>query len=174
MQQQLTGPIPPYQFKETRHIVMPLEQTIDRTPSTSNNKNNTQDEPEIRTNYTWQQAKKRKRCNQSPETTMEGNPFLFNTQNRYEELSQLSDEDMQTNETDETTTNTKNKPPRKSKPPPVYIYGVTNYREKVKHLATTIEEDQYYCKALSNETTKINVTTSESYRKLIRQLQQEK
>jgi hypothetical protein len=41
-----------------------------------------------------------------------------------------------------------------------------------KHLATT--EEQYYYKTLSNETIKINVTTSESYRKLIRQLQQEK
>jgi selenocysteine-specific translation elongation factor len=44
----------------------------------------------------------------------------------------------------------------------------------VEHLATAIEEEQYYCKALSNETIKINVTTSESYRKLIKQLQQEK
>jgi hypothetical protein len=41
----------------------------------------------------------------------------------------------------------------------------------VKHLATTIEE-QYYCKSLSNVTIKINVTTSESYRKLIRELKQ--
>jgi hypothetical protein len=30
-----------------------------RTPSTSNNKNKTQDEPEIRTNNTWQQVKKK-------------------------------------------------------------------------------------------------------------------
>jgi hypothetical protein len=44
----------------------------------------------------------------------------------------------------------------------------------VRHLATTIEEEQYYCKALSNETIKTNVTTSESYWKFNRQLQQEK
>jgi hypothetical protein len=56
--------------------MMPLEQTtINRTPSTSNNNHNTQDEPEIRPNYTWQQVKKRKRSNQSPETKIEGNPF---------------------------------------------------------------------------------------------------
>jgi isochorismate synthase EntC len=55
----------------------------------------------------------------------------------------------------------------------IYIYGVTNYCEMVKRLATTIKE-QYYCKALSNETIKINVTISKSYPKLIRQLQQEK
>jgi hypothetical protein len=65
-----------------------------------------------------------KRLNQTPETTTEGNPFLFNTQNRCEELSWLSDEEMQTKETDETATNTKNKQPRESKPPPIYYtYG---------------------------------------------------
>jgi hypothetical protein len=102
--------------------MMPLEQTtINRTPSTSNNKNNTQDEPEI-TNYTWQQVKKRKRSNQTLETTMEENSFLCITQNRYEELSLLSNEDMQINETNETATNTKNKPQRESKPPPIYMY----------------------------------------------------
>jgi hypothetical protein len=58
--------------------------------------------------------------------------------------------------------------------PHQYIYRITIYREIVKHLATTIEEEQYYCKTLSNETIKFNVTTSEFYRKLIRQLQQEK
>jgi hypothetical protein len=100
MQQQFTGTIPPYQFQQTSHNMMPLEQTtINRTPSTSNNKNDIQDEPEIRTNYTWKLLKKKKRSNQSSDTTMEENSFLFNTQNRYEELSRLSDEDIQTNET---------------------------------------------------------------------------
>jgi hypothetical protein len=41
----------------------------------------------------------------------------------------------------------------------------------VEHLATTIEEEQYYCEALSNGPIKINVTTPESYRKLIKQFQ---
>jgi hypothetical protein len=46
MQQQFTGPIPLYQFQQTSRNIMPLKQTtINRTPSTSNNKNNTQDEP---------------------------------------------------------------------------------------------------------------------------------
>jgi hypothetical protein len=31
----------------------------------------------------------------------------------------------------------------------------------LKHLATTIEKEQYYCKELSNEMMKINVITSE-------------
>jgi hypothetical protein len=72
------------------------------------------------TNYTWQQVKKRKISNQTSETKTVGNPVLFNTQNRYEELSRLSDENMQTNETDETATNTKYIQLRESKPPPIY------------------------------------------------------
>jgi hypothetical protein len=67
------------------------------------------------TDYTWQQLTKRNRSDKTPETITSGNRFIFNTQKRYEELSRLSDEDVQTNETDETTTHTKNKHPRESK-----------------------------------------------------------
>jgi hypothetical protein len=113
MQQQFAGPVPV------------STNTTNRTPTTNSAKYNTQNEPETTTNYTWLQIKKWKRSNQTPETTTVGNPFLFNTQNRHEELSSLSDEDMQTNKTDETATNTKNKQPRESKPPPIYIYIYT-------------------------------------------------
>jgi hypothetical protein len=52
MQQQFTGSIPPYQFQQTSYNMMPLQQaTINRTP-TSNTKNNIQNEPETKTNYT--------------------------------------------------------------------------------------------------------------------------
>jgi hypothetical protein len=123
MQQQSTGLIPPYQFFQTSYNMMPLQQTaINRISTTSNTKNNTQNEPDTTTIYTWQQVKKRKISNQIPETKTVQNPILFNTQNRYEELSRLSGEDMETNEADETTTNTKYKRPGESKPPPIYIY----------------------------------------------------
>jgi hypothetical protein len=95
MQQQFIGPIQRYQFQQTSFNMMPLQQTaINRTPTTSNTKNNTQNEPETTTNYTSQQVKKRKISNQPPETKTVGNSVLFNTQNRYEELSRLSDEDI--------------------------------------------------------------------------------
>jgi uncharacterized membrane protein len=45
------------------------------------------------------------------------------------------------------------------------MYGETKFFEFVKHLIKTIEE-QYYCKIFSKEMITINVTTSESYRKL--------
>jgi len=44
----------------------------------------------------------------------------------------------------------------------------------VKYLTETLEEEQYYCKALPNETVKINVNTSDSYRRLIKRLQDDK
>jgi hypothetical protein len=65
-----SDPIPQYQFQQTCYKMMLLQQTtINRIPLTSNNKNNTQNETEIKTNYTWQLVKKRKRSNQTPETT---------------------------------------------------------------------------------------------------------
>ena len=58
--------------------------------------------------------------------------------------------------------------------PPIYVYGVTNYCDVVKYLTETLEEEQYYCKALPIETVKMNVNTSESYRRLIKRLQDDK
>ena len=43
----------------------------------------------------------------------------------------------------------------------------------VKYLAGTLEEEQYYCKALRNETVKINVNTSDTYRRLVKRLQED-
>ena len=58
----------------------------------------------------------------------------------------------------------------KKKPPPIYIYGVTNYREMIKYISEVVEEEQYYCKALPKETIKINTNTADTYRKLIRKI----
>src|SRR5215510_652536 len=54
------------------------------------------------------------------------------------------------------------------------MYGVTNYQDMVSYLMATLEEEQYYCKAFTDDTIKINVTTSDSYRRLIKQLQVDK
>ena len=43
----------------------------------------------------------------------------------------------------------------------------------VKYLAGTLEEEQYYCKALPNATAKINVNTSDTYRRLVKRLQED-
>jgi len=41
----------------------------------------------------------------------------------------------------------------------------------VSYLTVTLEEEQYYCNALADEMIKINVSTSDSYRRLIKQFQ---
>jgi len=49
-----------------------------------------------------------------------------------------------------------------------YVYGVTNYRDMV---TATLDDVQCYCKEFRDETIKINVYTSDSYRRLIKQFQ---
>jgi hypothetical protein len=140
--------------------MMPLEQTtINRTTSAGNTKNGTEDESEIITKYTWEQVNERRRCNQTPDTTIEKKPF-----------SLIPKTDMKRSQDSQTRTCKKTRQikqqtlkinNRGNLNPHQYIYGITIYREMVKHLATTIEEEQYYCKTVSNETIKFNVTTSE-------------
>jgi hypothetical protein len=109
------------------------------------------------------------------ETVTRGHPSPFKSPNQFEELSHLSDNDIQTPASDpHTTTSSKQvTQQRVHKLPPIYVYGVANYRDMVKYLTETLEEEQYYCKALPNETVKI-VNTSESYQRLIKRLQDEK
>ena len=110
------------------------------------------------------------------ETATRGHQSPCNSPNQFAELSHLSDEDILTPTTAPhvTTSSEHATQPRVHKPPPIYVYGVTNYRDMVKYLTEILEEDQYYCKALPNETVKIKVNTSDSYRRLIKRLQDDK
>jgi len=103
-------------------------------------------------------------------------PTLFNSPNRFDELQRLSGDDnpspasgLHTAANSESATQ-----PRSHKPPPIYVYDVTNYRAMTQYLTEFLEEEQYYCKALPNETVKINVTTSDSFWSLIKRLQDDK
>ena len=44
----------------------------------------------------------------------------------------------------------------------------------IKYISEVVEEEQYYCKALPKETIKINASTADTYRKLIRKIQEDK
>jgi hypothetical protein len=59
---------------------------------------------------------------------------------------------------------------RDSKPPLIIVYRVKNFND-IAHLSAIIEEEQYHCKVIANDTIKIYVATPESYRKLIKHLQ---
>jgi len=110
------------------------------------------------------------------ETAIRRHSSPFNSPNQFEQLSHFSDDDIQTSASDPhaTTNSEQATQSRVLKPPPIYVYGVTNYCDMVKYLTETLEEEQYYCKALLNETVKVNLNTTESYRKLIKRLQDDK
>jgi hypothetical protein len=44
----------------------------------------------------------------------------------------------------------------------------------VEYLAETVEEEQYYSKALPNKTVKININSPNTYRRLVKRLQEDK
>ena len=125
-------------------------------------------EPETPTTHPWQTVKKRKRTHLPMETTTRWHQSPFNSPNQFRELSLLSDDDIQTpaSVSHETTSSEHATQPHVHKPPPIYLYGVINYRDMVKYLTETLEEEQYYCKAHPTETVKINVNTSDTYRRL--------
>jgi hypothetical protein len=133
-------------------------------------------ENETTSNYTWQTIKKRKRNNPTPENRTQQTEIIC--YNRYEQLSQSPDNNnddiILTDRTNNTQINKEFSTPRDPKPPPIFVYGVTNYKDMIAHLSTIIEEEQQHCKVISNATNKIHVATPESYRKLIKQLQEDK
>lgn len=61
---------------------------------------------------------------------------------------------------------------RETKPPPIFIYGVVDYKAMVGKLSTRRCEETYP-EALSNNTIKVQTKTSDAYRNLIRYLREE-
>jgi len=120
--------------------------------------------------HPWQAVvKKRKR---NPHSNLIENPVPTTTHNRYESLKENS-LDETPSDTSTSTPNISVKPSLNPRPPPIYIYGVTNYKAMIHSLQKAIEEERFYTKSLSNNTVKINTHSTEGYRSLIRHLQDE-
>jgi len=121
-------------------------------------------EHETPTTHPWHIVKKRKRTHPQMETATRGHQSPFNSPNLFEELSHSSDDYnlIPASVAHGTTSSEHTTQPRVHKPPAIYVYCVINYRDMVKYLTETLEEEQYYCKALQNEMVKINVNTSDS------------
>lgn len=103
---------------------------------------------ETTNNQNWQTLKQ-KRNNRSPETVQERNLFICETKNRFDKLS--IEEDTALDYTNNATRNKDGKP-RDHKPPPVFIYGVNNYKQMTLYLSTAVDKEEYYCKSLTNGT----------------------
>jgi hypothetical protein len=77
-------------------------------------------------------------------------PFTF--RNRFDELSHLSDDDMHRSDNDLSATagTPSAQQPREHKPPPIHVYGVTNYQDMVSYLRPLLRR--------SNTTAKLSRT----------------
>jgi hypothetical protein len=88
------------------------------------------------------------------------------TSNRFEALSEQNG-----NSNKEQTQSNTQLPP---KPPPIFIYGVLNYKKTIDNLSNITEEETYQCKILRNNTVKTKTQNPDTYRQFIRHLNSEK
>lgn len=105
-------------------------------------------------NHSWQNVKrttKKRKINNA-------NKNEIVTTNRYSHLSEEKDESL--NKAADAAVKT-------PKPPPIFVYGVINYKEMITNLNQVIKTDQFTTKTLTDNTIKINSNTPEDYRKLI-------
>lgn len=153
-----------YYVPQAQQIITPMQQQIPtplynpvnegytsqqllRMSSTSEEEDNTN----IENQNKWQVIKstKRRKTNKNQQSTNESN---IETTNRFSVLS-----------------NTNNGNPSEiSKPPPIFVHGVLNYNEMIKTITDVAENEQYYTKSLANNIIKINCSTPETYRKLVK------
>jgi len=93
--------------------------------------------------HPWQAVvKKRKRNSQSK---LIENSVPTTTHNRYEPLKENTLDETPP-DTSTSTANIIVKPPLNPRPPPIYIYGVTNYKAMLRSLQKAIEEERFYTK----------------------------
>jgi hypothetical protein len=71
----------------------------------------------------------------------------------------LTNEDSDNNHLENISTNRNNDNVISHKPPPIYIYGVTNYKEMVQNLSLATEMETYNTKSMANNIIKINPKT---------------
>jgi hypothetical protein len=88
-------------------------------------------------------------------------PYPTETTNRFNQL--LNQPDCTTEETHSTS--------KIDKPPPIFVHGVQNYEEMVKHIQLIAEQEQYITKSLANNVVKINCANPDTYRKMIKEFQ---
>ena len=117
----------------------------------------------------WQRIKRRRTSHETMYNIQPANEVEFTHSNQFD---LLSNHDEEVNNTSTKENSSVNQVPRIPKPPPIYIYDVLNFSEMANSISKIINKNEYICKALINSTIKINVTTSESFRKLSKYLKE--
>ena len=81
------------------------------------------------------------------------------THNRYDILTKAANQ---------AETGEQSRPPQNHKPPPIFIHGLINYGEMIKRICEVADDEQYYTKSTTNIAIKLNCTTPDTYRNLIK------
>jgi hypothetical protein len=91
----------------------------------------------------------------------------ISTQNRYTLLlNRQEDEESPQTSTHRDTPNT-------SRPPPIFVYGVKNFKAMLDDLTDVAEPDTYRTTALANDTVKISAITIDTYRSPVKHMEEE-
>jgi predicted membrane-bound mannosyltransferase len=109
---------------------------------------------QINKTYSWQTVNnKRRRIRSQPS---KDSTEQITITNRFQPLPTG---DSDNNHLENTSTNRNNDNVINHKPPPIYIYGVTNYKEMVQNLSSATEMETYNTKSMANNIIKINPKT---------------
>jgi predicted membrane-bound mannosyltransferase len=100
---------------------------------------------QINKTHSWQTVNNKRRRIRSQ--TSKDSAEKITVTNRFQSLPT---EDSNKNHLENTSTNTNNDNVISHKPPPIYIYGVTNYKEMVQNLLSATEMETYNTKAMAN------------------------
>lgn len=131
----------------------------------SDNESMQEDNPE-ENRHPWQVVTKKRKIHKAVKETSKACNQIT-TSNKFQLLEQSENQSQRTN-------NPENDQNKITKPPPIYIYGVTNFKAMIENLAQAVEDETYHTKTVSANTVKINTHTVDTYRKLIRHLDDEK
>jgi hypothetical protein len=114
----------------------------------------------------WQHVKKRKRIHPHTASSTQLNSEI-STQNRYTLLPNRQENG------ESPQTNTQRDTPNIPKPPPIFVYGVKNFKAMLDDLADVAEPTTYRTTALANDTVKISAITVDTYRSLVKHIKEE-
>lgn len=164
--QQLYYPhIPPPAPQQTRFQIATIPHTAYTEDLELDGNSDTEIQDPI---HEWQMVKntKKRKIEHNQKKADTTKQTLITTNNRFETLNKQTD----SGNGDQTPPTTQPIP----KPPPIFVYGVLNYKKMIDNLSNVTDEETYQCKILQNDTVKINAQNPDTYRKLIRHLNSEK
>jgi len=124
-------------------------------PSTS--KEEAESDPQGLPKHDWQTMKSPKSNKNSPHPATAAPPTK--TYNRFEILAQVPPDSV---------SEYQSLPQQQYKPPPIFIHGVTNYNQMIKSISEVAEDEQYYTKSMANNVIKLNCSTLDTYRNIVK------